>query len=190
MTIPIEISARHIHLSSIDLVKLFGKNYSLKCYANLSQPGQFAAKETVDIISHSGQINKVRVLGPVREETQLEISFTDCHVLGINIPLRISGDLTKSGGKVTIVGPSGKINLSNGVIVASRHLHIEPELAKKYNIKNGQIVGVKIPGPRALIFNNVLVRSKKDIDKLSFQIDFDEANAAGVTKGAIGELIV
>lgn len=187
--VPIEVSARHVHLSKKDLAKLFGKNYLLKRYKNLSQPGQFAAKETVDIMFGTRRINNVRVLGPERNETQLEISLSDCHKLGIKVPVRRSGDLIESAG-LTVIGPKGKIDLHRGVIVAARHLHIEPKLAQKYNIKDKQTVAIGISGPRAIIFNKVLVRSRNNIDKLSFQVDVDEANAAGISKNTTGELIL
>ena len=190
MIVPIEVSARHIHLTKNDIEILFGKNYLLKIVRKISQPGQFAAQETVDVISSKKRINNVRILGPAREKTQLEISLSDAYELGLKVPVRQSGDLAKSAGKVTIIGPKGKINLVEGVIIAARHLHIEPALAKKYNIKDKQIVAIEISGTRALIFNRVLVRSRKGLDKLSFQIDVDEANAAGVTSGCKGKLII
>lgn len=190
MIVPIEISARHIHLSKKDAAILFGKNYLFKIHKPISQPGQFAAEETVDIIYGDKRINKVRVLGPERKNTQLEISLSDCYKLNITVPIRASGDLVKLAQKATIVGPKGKITLDRGIIVSARHLHIEPELAKKYHLKDKQIVAIQIPGPRSLIFDNVIVRSRKDIDKLSFQIDVDEANAAAIDKSGKGKLLI
>lgn len=189
MKIPLKVSARHIHLSNKDKEILFGKNYQLTHQKNLSQPKQFATKETVRIIGPKNQLNKVRIIGPVRKKTQLELSLTDAYQLGLVIPIRLSGNLQNSAGKVKLVGPQGKISLKNGVIAAQRHLHIEPDLAKKLNINHGQSISVQTKGVRRLIFQNVIVRSRQDVDRLSLQIDVDEANAAGVKTNDLVELI-
>ncbi|MCD6471321.1 phosphate propanoyltransferase [bacterium] len=186
--IPIEVSARHVHLSRKDLDKLFGKGYQLTKIKNLSQPEQFAAKETITIKGKRGEIKNVRILGPVRQKTQVEISKTDAINLKIEAPVRLSGNLKNSGGCI-LIGPKGKIKLKEGVIIAWRHLHIEPKLAKKYNLKNGQFVSIKVKNTkRSLTFHNVIVRVSPKF-RLAFQIDTDEANAAGIDKFGEGELI-
>lgn len=190
MKIPIEVSARHIHLSQQDLDILFGKNYQLQKEKDLLQPRQFAAKETVKIIGKKNSFDNVRIIGPVRSQTQLEITITDSYFLGINPPgVKISGDLADSTGGLEIVGKIEKIKLEKGIIVAKRHLHIEPDKAKKINIKDGDEISIEIIGIRSVIFNQVVVRSKADIDALSFQLDTDEANASGVKTGDFGEIV-
>lgn len=187
--IPIEVSARHVHLAKKDLDKLFGKNYRLTKLRNLSQPGEFAAKETVEIKGNKGEIKNVRIVGPVRQKTQVEISKTDAINLKINAPVRLSGDLKKSG-SCTLIGPKGKIKLKEGVIIAHRHLHIEPKLAKKYNLKNGQFVSIKVKNTiRSLTFHNVIVRISPKF-RLAFHIDTDEANAVGIKKHGTGILLI
>lgn len=187
MKIPIEISARHAHLSQKDLEILFGCNYQLKKSKDLSQPGQFAAQETVKIKGPKGEIDKVRILGPVRPQTQIEVSMTDGFFLGIQPPLRLSGNLAGSTG-IKIIGSRGEVNLKEGLIVAKRHLHVSPEEAKKLNIKNGDLVSVKTSDERSVIFNNIIVRVDKNF-RLACQLDTDEANGAGVRQGEWGELV-
>ncbi|MCL5794869.1 MAG: phosphate propanoyltransferase [Patescibacteria group bacterium] len=186
----IEISARHVHLSQNDLEVLFGSGYKLAVYKNLSQPGQFSSQETVDIKSRNNTIEKIRIVGPIREQTQVELSLTDCRLLKIDAPILVSGNLNNSVGDIIIVGPHGTIKLKKGVIVAQRHLHIEPDKAKTLNIQNGDLIAIKINGQRSLIFNNVAVRSRKDIDKFVVHLDTDEANAAGIDGENTGEIIV
>lgn len=183
MNIPIEVSARHLHLSDLDCQKLFGST-NLKTKKSLSQPNQFAAEETVKIVGPKSEIADVRIIGPNRERSQLEISITDAFNLGITIPaVLVSGMLDNSAGGLKIVGKSGEIMLNRGVIVAARHLHISPEEAEQFNIKDNMTIKIQAGTTRKVIFDNVIVRSRKNIDKLSFQIDTDEANAAGVKNG-------
>lgn len=186
----IEISARHIHLSQDSLAILFGSNYQLHIYKNLSQPGQFSTSETIDIKSNFNLIKNVRIVGPLRSQTQVELSLTDCRFLKINAPILVSGDLDKSIGGITLIGPKGSIVLKTGVIVAQRHLHIEPKKAQDMNIKNGDSISVKIDGQRSLVFNNIAVRSREGIDKLALHIDTDEANAANLSNASEGEIIL
>lgn len=187
--VPIEISARHIHLSQNDADIIFGTNYIFTNLNNLSQPKQFATTETVDIIGPKKTISNVRIIAPVRSNTQLEISVTDSFTLGIKQPnVLLSGHLKNSSGGIIIKGPKGEINLKNGVIVAKRHLHIDPNTAKNLNISSGDIVSIKTQGERSIIFENVVVRSSEN-DKLSFQLDTDEANAANVKNGDKGIII-
>lgn len=185
--IPVEISARHIHLCQKDLEKLFGKNYKLKFLKKLSQADDFAAQETVTIIGPKGKIDNVRVVGPLRDQSQIEVSRTDGYKLGDIPPLRVSGDVVGSS-PITLIGPKGKVDLKEGLICAKRHLHISPEEAEKLGLKNRQLVSVKIFGTRSLIFHDVIVRVKEGF-KLALHLDTDEANAAWLEQGDEGELI-
>lgn len=187
MKIPIEISARHIHLAHEDLDRLFGKDYKLKFLRKLSQADEFAAEETLVILGPKGKIENVRIIGPLRDKTQVEISRTDGYKLGDIPPLRVSGDVIGSS-PVTLVGPKGKVDLKEGLICAKRHIHVSPEEAKKFGLKDKQLVSVKIFGTRNLIFQDVAVRVRPGF-KLAFHIDTDEANAAWVEAGEEGELI-
>ena len=187
MKIKIETSARHIHLSKKDLEKLFGKGYELKKLKDLSQGGEFAAAETVEVIGPKKSCKTVRVLGPVRENTQVELSRTDAIGLGIDAPFRLSGDIKKSAGAL-IKGPKGEIKLKEGVIVAKRHLHISPSDAKKIGVKNKNKVRVEVGGTRGIIFDQVIVRIKPNYHT-SMHIDTDEANAAGINGAGKGEVI-
>ncbi len=185
--IKLEVSARHIHLSTEHLNKLFGKDYQLQPQHRISQPGQFAAREKVVIIGPKGRLD-VRIIGPTRSETQIELSITDCLKLGIKPVLRLSGDLKNTPGCL-ILGPKGRISLKQGVIVAERHLHIAPEEAKLLKLKAGDIISLAVTGPRSLTFHQVVVRSRVGVDKMSFMLDTDEANAAGVKGGEVVKLV-
>ena len=185
--IPIEISARHVHLSQKHLEKLFGKGHKLVPERKLSQPGQFAAKETVVIQKGKNKISKIRLIGPVRAKTQIELSLTDAFELGIKIPIRLSGNL-KNSPSATLIGPRGRVNLKDGLICASRHLHLQPDLVKIMKLKTGDKISVKVEGERSIIFNNVAVRSGEG-HKLGMHIDTDEGNAAGIIKRGQGKII-
>lgn len=188
MKIPIEISARHIHLSKPHAEVLFGAGYEFKILKKLSQPGQFACVKTVKLVGPKGEIDNIRYLGPFREKTQVEVSETGARKLGIDPPFRRSGDLKGSVG-VKIVGPKGEVDLKEGVIIALRHIHMDPETAKKAGLKNLDKVKVDINGVRDLIFENVIVRVDPNF-KLSMHLDADEANAAGINKdNHYGELL-
>ncbi len=185
--VPIEVSARHVHLSESDFKKLFGERARLDKLADLSQPGEFACKETVTLVGKRGEIKNVRVLGPFREKTQVEVSKSDARRLGIDPPVRLSGDLDESEG-ITILGEKGRVQLKEGVIVAKRHLHISQEEAVDLKLVNSEKVSVETFGKRALVFHEVVVRVAPNY-RLAFHIDTDEANAAGVKTGDIGNLI-
>lgn len=176
MKIKIEISARHCHLSDKDLERLFGRHYQLKPIKALSQPGQFASQETIDIETPNGRINNVRILGPTREATQVEISQTDARQLDIYPSIRQSGDLKGSAG-AELIGTKGKIKIKEGVIIAGRHIHCDPTTAKKIGLKDSQRVSIKTVGIRSVIFDNVIVRIREDFS-LAFHIDTDEGNAS------------
>lgn len=188
MRVPIEISARHVHLTKKNLEILFGNGYRLNVLRMLSQPGQFAAKETVNLKNGNKELKNVRIIGPCRNYSQIEISKTDDYFLSINAPVRISGDIQNTPG-ICIIGPKGKLITKNGVIIANRHLHLSKEEAKKFKLKDMQTIKTRIVGKRALIFDNIVVRSRPNIDKLSLQIDPDEANAASVKNGDYGEIL-
>lgn len=186
--IKIEISARHAHLTQNDLEKLFGDGYDLKRTKELSQPGQYASDDTVTLVGPKHSLEKVRVLGPCRGHSQIEISRTDSYFLGIKTPLRLSGKVIRSGA-VKLIGSKGELDLTEGLIVAKRHLHANPEQANQLGLSQGQRVKVAVEGPRALIFDEVEVRIDEDYD-LAIHLDTDEANAAGVEGELEGELII
>lgn len=173
--IPVGISNRHIHLSRKDVDILFGEGYELTNIKNISQPGQYACKECLTICGPKGVIEKVRVLGPIRPETQVEILAGDNFKLGIHAPLRLSGDL-KNSASLTLIGPKGSVIMKEGAIVASRHIHMSLEEAKAYGVTNGQIVSLYVDGERAGILNNVIIRADEK-GSLECHIDTEEANA-------------
>ncbi|HOG15583.1 MAG TPA: phosphate propanoyltransferase, partial [Candidatus Absconditabacterales bacterium] len=178
MKITVGISNRHVHLSRKDADLLFGEGYELTKIKDLSQPGQFATEECVVLKGPKGEISKVRILGPYRKDTQIEVLLGDNYKLGINAPVRLSGDLENTPG-LEIIGPNGSITTKKGAIVAQRHIHMNLEEAKEFGLENGQIVSVKTEGERGLIFENVIIRADSK-GALDFHIDMEEANAAGV----------
>lgn len=186
-TIPVGVSARHVHLSAEHLKTLFGDGYELTSQKPLSQPGQFAANETVVIVGPRGAIERVRILGPVRKNTQIEVAFTDALRLGIIPPVRESGDI-KNSAPATIVGPVGSIHISEGLIMAKRHVHMRPEDAERFQVKNGDYVQLRTSGERSVVFDNVLIRVS-DNYKLEFHVDTDEANASLLKTGDRVELV-
>lgn len=185
--IPIEVSAHHVHLSKQDVDSLFGEGCGLSRKSDLSQPGQFACEETVNLTGPKGRVERVRVLGPERKESQVEISMTEEFKLGIKAPIRASGALDGSPG-ITLDGPKGKCNLPKGVICSFRHIHMSPLDALSFGIKDRDIVKVEVQGERTLTFGDVLVRVHPDF-RLSMHIDTDEANAANIRTGMEGTLV-
>ncbi|MBO8139492.1 MAG: phosphate propanoyltransferase [Thermosipho sp. (in: Bacteria)] len=178
------VSNRHVHLSREDVEILFGKDYKLTPIKDLGQPGQFACQETVIIAGPKGAIEKVRVLGPERKETQIEISLTDAFKLGVMPPVRDSGDLDGTPG-IVIIGPKGSVIKDKGVIIAKRHIHMHTKDAEKYGVKDKDIVKVLVEKQgRKLIFDDVLIRVSKKY-ALEFHVDTDEANAALLKTGDI-----
>ncbi|SDB23206.1 putative phosphotransacetylase [Eubacterium oxidoreducens] len=175
MKIPIGVSNRHVHVSRQDLDILFGKGYELTKRADLGQPGQFAAEETVTVRGPKGEFQKVRILGPVREQSQVEISLTDGFQLGVKAPIKESGQLDGTPG-VTLIGPRGMVDMPQGTIVALRHIHMTPEQASRMGLKDKDIVEVETYGERAGVLGNVLVRVS-DKYALEMHVDIDEANA-------------
>lgn len=186
--IPIAVSARHAHLSQPTIDQLFGVGYQLRPRTWLSQTGQFAAQETVTLVGPKGQLRNVRVMGPSRERDQIEISRTDEFELGLEAPVRVSGDLADTPG-ITVQGPAGSCILNAGVISARRHIHMSPQDASRLGVQNGQSVQVRIDSEgRDLVFGDVTVRIRPDFH-LELHLDTDEANAAGVTNGSYAELL-
>lgn len=186
--IPVGISNRHIHLSPQDLQTLFGEGYQLQELKPLSQPGQYAAKETVTIVGPKGEIHKVRILGPVRRDTQIEVSRTDAFKLGINPPVRDSGDIANTPG-LRVLGPQGEVELERGVIIAARHIHFHTADAEKFGVQDGDRVKLKTQGERAIVFDNVLCRVHHNY-ALDCHLDTDEGNAAGLNTGDKVELLI
>jgi acetate kinase len=182
-TIPVAMSARHAHLSVSTIEKLFGAGYGLRKRSDLSQPGQFSAEETVTLIGPRGRVERVRVLGPPRSADQIEISRSDEFVLGVDAPVRLSGDLAGTPG-ITLEGPRGRVTLERGVICARRHIHMSPSESARLGVRDGQIVHVRIDSEgRDLTFADVIVRVSESF-RLELHLDTDEANAAGLA-GAV-----
>ncbi|MGX7196562.1 phosphate propanoyltransferase [Enterococcus olivae] len=186
--IPVGISNRHIHLCQADIEILFGKEAVLEHQKDLGQPGQFAAKQTVTIVGPKNSIHNVRVLGPARNVSQLEISKTDSFQLGIHPPVNESGDLTNAA-SIFVVGPKGSVFLEKNVIIAKRHIHMSPTEAEKFNVTNGQLVQIRTSGEREIILCNTVIRVRDDF-RLECHLDTDEANAAELnTKNSFVEII-
>ncbi len=182
--IPIEISAHHVHLAQEDVEKLFGPGHQLTPEHELSQPGQFACAEKVHLVGPKGKIANVRVLGPTRKETQVEIAMTEQFKLGIQPPIRESGDLANTPG-ITLEGPNGTSVIAKGVICAQRHIHMSPEDAMRRGLRDRYVVRVRVEGDRELIFGDVVVRVNPNF-RLAMHIDTDEGNAASIRTGMIG----
>ena len=184
----VETSARHVHLSKADLETLFGEGYELTIKKMLSQPGQYACAERVDVVGPKKTIPGVSILGPTRNATQVEISLTDARSIGVSAPIRESGDIAGSGA-CKLVGPKGEVELKEGVIVAKRHIHATPADAEKYGLSDKQIVDVKVESDgRTLTFGDVIVRVNPNY-ALAMHIDTDESNAAFATPGMMGEIL-
>ena len=182
--IPIGVSNRHIHLSKDDLETLFGEGYELTPIKELSQPGQYACKEVLTIIGPSMRpIENVRVLGPVRKASQVEISQTDSYTLKVKPPVRESGKIEGSA-PITIIGPKGIVELSEGCIIANRHIHMSPDEAKYFGLKDCDYVDIEVNGKRRTKWYDVQVRVHKDF-RLEMHVDTDDANAAGIINGFI-----
>jgi acetate kinase len=187
--IPVAISARHVHLTARNIDRLFGPAHPLHTRKSLSQPGEFAAEETVRLVGPKGSIEHVRVVGPARAQDQVEISRTDEMTLGLDAPVRVSGDLTETPG-IKLVGPAGQVTLSHGVVLAQRHVHMSPADAQRLRVHDHQVVQVLIRSPhRSLIFDDVVVRVSPHYC-LELHLDTDEGNAAGVQPGDRATLLL
>lgn len=187
-TVLVETSARHVHVDRKTLDILFGEGYELTHKKDLSQPGQFACEERIQVVGTKGSFPAVSILGPIRPNTQVELSAADARSIGVKAPVRESGDIAGSGA-CKLVGPKGEVEISEGVIVAKRHIHCTPEDAEKYGLSDKQVVSVKITSAeRSLVFGDVVVRVSPKF-ALAMHIDTDESNAAGATPGLMGEII-
>lgn len=186
LKIPLGISNRHVHISAVDLATMFGQGAKLYKLRDLSQPGQFVSEQTVTLVGPKGAIEKVRILGPLRSRTQVEISVSDCFRLGVRAPIRDSGDLQGSA-KITLVGPVGSVTLE-GAIIAARHIHMHPGDAGAFGVRDGDRVNVRCSGPRGITFSEVLVRVHENY-RLEMHLDVDEANAASLANGDMLEII-
>ena len=184
----VETSARHLHLSQKDLETLFGEGYQLTPKKDLSQPGQFACVERVDVVGRKKTLSGVTILGPVRQATPVALSLPDARSIGVDAPIRESGDIAGSGA-CKLVGPKGEIELKEGVIAAKRHIHMTPADAEAFGVNDGQTVSVRIDSNgRALTFGDVVIRVRDDF-ALAMHIDTDESNAACAVPGTMGEVI-
>ena len=181
--VPVGISVRHIHLTRDDVDKLFGYGYQLTPKKALSQPGQFACEECLDIIGPKGELKHVRILGPERSSTQIELAQTDCRNIGIKAPVRSSGD-TKGTPGVTLRGPNGTLTVPEGVMMADRHIHMTPAQAAAFGLADGDRVQVKIDGPKPGVMGGVLIRAN-DKCALDFHIDTDDGNAFLLKQGQL-----
>lgn len=185
--LPIAMSNKHIHLSQEHVEALFGEGYELTRLKDLSQPGQFACEEKVDVVGPKGTLKGVRVLGPTRSETQLEVSVSDAFTLRVNPEIRQSGDIENTPG-AKLVGPKGEVELDKGVIVAARHIHMHTDDAERFGVKDKDIVKVRVGGMRGLVFENVLVRASEKF-ALEMHVDMEEGNAAGIKNGDLVEIV-
>lgn len=184
----VETSARHVHLSREHLDILFGKDYVLTVKKDLSQPGQYACAERVDVVGPKKTLSGVSILGPTRPSSQVEISLTDARSIGVSAPIRESGD-TAGSGACKLVGPCGEVELTEGVIAAKRHIHMTPEDAAEFSVQDKDIVGVQVETDgRALTFGDVVVRVSEKF-ALAMHIDTDESNAACAGPGTMGTII-
>ncbi len=183
----VETSARHVHLTEEHIQILFGEGATLTKKKDLSQPGQFACEERVTVVGPKKSIERVSILGPARPATQVEISFTDARTLGVDAPVRESGDVAGSAG-CKLIGPAGEIEISEGVIIAKRHIHFTPEDAAEFGVEDKQIVKVRLDTSRPLIFDDVVVRVSPKF-ALAMHIDTDECNAAAAFGTVYGEIV-
>ena len=183
----VETSARHIHVTDEQLETLYGKGYKLTVKKELSQPGQFVSNERVRIIGPKGEL-KTSILGPTRKAGQVEISLTDARTIGVEAMIRESGDIAGTNG-IKVVGPEGEVDMTEGLIAAKRHAHLDPKTADEFGVKNGDIVSIKVDSDgRSLIFGDVVVRVREDFAP-AVHLDTDEGNAAGLKGSVEGELI-
>lgn len=185
--VPVAMSNRHVHVSRKDLDILFGEGYELTNVKDLSQPGQYACEEKVDIVGPKSTLKGVRILGPVRPATQVEVSKFDARTMGVEGVVRASGNTAGTPGCI-LVGPKGQVELKEGVIVAARHIHMHTDDAPKFGLKDKDIVKVRVGKERAVVFENVVVRVHPEY-ALDMHIDIEEGNAAGINNGDLGEII-
>lgn len=185
-TVIIEGSGKHCHVCRDTLDKLFGKGFELEVKKMLSQPGQFATPQRVTVVGPKGETT-LSIIGPCRSADQIELSLTDARAIGLDCPIRESGVLAGSPG-CTLKGPAGEVTIAEGVVIAKRHIHLTPEDAEKFGLKDKQIVQVKVQGERALIFDEVVARVNPEYATY-MHIDYDEMNAAGLSGNPVGEIL-
>ena len=185
--VPLGVSNKHLHLTQEHVEILFGEGHQLTNLKDVKQPGQFACEECVRIIGPKGEFPKVRVLGPARNETQIELSMTDARTLGVNVPIRESGKLEGTPGLI-LEGPCGRVELDHGAIAALRHIHMTPDIAEQLGLNDGDCVGVESSGLRPTLFRDVLVRVSPKY-AYEMHIDTDEANAAGLKNNDILKIV-
>lgn len=185
--VPAEISARHVHLTQRDVEALFGAGHTLTPKRDLSQPGQFLCEERVTVLTAKGEFKNVAILGPVRKDTQVELSLTDARSLGVSAPVRQSGDVANSGA-VYLLAENAMLEAKNSAIVAQNHIHMTPADAARYGVTDGQKVKVRMATSRPVTFDDVVIRVSEKF-ALAMHIDFDEANACGFSKGDKAYLI-
>ena len=183
--VELEASGRHVHVTKEQALALFGHGLTPK--RPLSQPGQFLANERVSVTGPKGEFRNVAVLGPERKEGQVEISLTDARTLGVEAPVRLSGDVKGSPG-ITLVGEKGRVTLPQGVIAAKRHIHLTPEDAKKFHVQDKQMVKLQTYTSRPVLFEDVAVRVSPDFASF-VHLDYDEANACGFQQGDLGRIL-
>lgn len=186
--VPVGLSNKHVHISEKHLEILFGEGYELTPFKALKQPGQYAAEEKIDVVSPKGSFRGVRILGPLRNETQVELSITDARTLGVTLPVRESGKLNGTPG-LKLIGPEGEVDLDHGAIVAFRHVHLSPSQAKEAGVVDKQIVSIRTDGERGLVFDNVMVRTGEG-HEAEAHFDTDEGNAAGLCNGDLVEILI
>lgn len=187
-SIPAEVSNHHVHLTRNSLDILYGKDYELTKLRDLSQPGEFASNERVSIVGANMKvIEKVRILGPLREYTQAELSITDGYFLGLDLPTRISGNI-KGSPPIIFIGPKGVLTLSEGAIRAARHIHMTPKDAEDYKVKNGDRIKVEVSGEHGVIYKDVVIRVSQK-SKLALHLDTDEANAGNVKGSGLARIL-
>ncbi len=187
-SIPVEISNHHVHLTRDSLDILYGKDYELTKLRDLSQPGEFASNEQVSIVGANMKvIERVRILGPIREYTQAELSITDGYFLGLDLSTRVSGNI-KGSPPITIIGPKGVLNLPEGAIRAARHIHMTPKDAEYYQVKNGDRVKVEVSGEHGVIYKDVVIRVSEK-SKLALHLDTDEANASNIKGTGLARIL-
>lgn len=185
--VQIEVSARHVHLDKESVAILFGEGHTLTPKRELSQPGQYLEEERVDVVGPKGSFKNVAVLGPERKHVQVEVSFSDAFALGINPPIRQSGD-TKGSASVKLVGPKGEITIDEGAIVALRHVHMTPEDAERLGLVDNQVVSVEALTDRKLVFEDTVIRVSPKF-RTRMHVDVDEAGAAHIAGFALGKII-
>jgi propanediol utilization protein len=186
--VQLEASGRHLHLSRADADQLLGVGVALIPVHELSQPGQFTCAQRIRVVGPKGEFPALGIIGPERVQSQVELSATDALTLGVAPPVRLSGDLAGTPG-ITLVGPAGRVDLPEGVMIAQRHIHMHPSYAEAHRLHDRQVVAVRVWGTRGMTFNNVVIRCSPDFATY-MHIDYDEANACGFRKGMLGTIIV